>query len=62
VKIELDNPERRTVTRSLVERRNWLIEIVEDTTRSPASRRIGLLELTLIASILRKLGADGGDR
>ena len=55
VKIELDNLERRIITCSLDERRGWLIEIVEDTTRTVASRRRGLRELALIAAALRKL-------
>jgi hypothetical protein len=62
LKIELDDSERRTVTRSLVERRGRLIEIAGDTAKTAALRRNGLLELTLIASILRKLRADGGSR
>jgi hypothetical protein len=55
VQIDLDDLERRSVIRSLVERRGWLIEIVGDTTRTPASRRKGLFELALITSVLRKL-------
>ena len=62
LKIELDDPERQTVTRSLVERRGRLIEVAGDTAKTAASRRSGLLELTLIASVLRKLRADGGNR
>jgi hypothetical protein len=59
VQIDLDDLERRTVISSLVERRGWLIEVAGDTTRTPASRRRGLLELALIASVLRKLRPNG---
>ena len=55
MKIELDNQERRAVGRLLLERKALLIEITEDTTQPDAARRAGLIELLVIASILRKL-------
>jgi hypothetical protein len=58
LKLELDDQERRAVGKSLVERRGRLIENVEDTTQSRATRRSGLLELKAIASVRRKLRAE----
>jgi len=55
LKIELDNQERRAVSRLLLERKALLIEITEDTTQPDAARRAGLIELSVIESILGKL-------
>jgi hypothetical protein len=55
LKIELDEQERRAVSKSLAERKGRLIENVEDSTQSRVSRRSGLLEIKAIASVLRKL-------
>jgi hypothetical protein len=55
VKLELDDQERRAVAKSLVERKARLIESTEDTTQPRAAQRAGLLELSAIASVLRKL-------
>jgi hypothetical protein len=55
LKLDLDDEERRAIVRSLVERKARLIENIEDTARNPAARRSGSLELTAIASVLRKL-------
>jgi hypothetical protein len=55
LKLELNDQERRTVGRVLVERRARLIERVEDTTETLPARRSGYLELTAIASVLRKI-------
>jgi hypothetical protein len=60
LKIELDGQERRTVCKSLVERRRRLIEHVEDTTQPRAERRSALRELVNIKSVLRKMSADDG--
>jgi hypothetical protein len=60
LKLELNEQERRAVGRSLAERKAWLIESVGDTTRPLAARRAGLLELSAIASLLRKLGSRKG--
>jgi hypothetical protein len=57
LKLELNDQERRAVGRSLAERKARLIESVGDTTRPPAARRAGLLELAAIASLVRKLGS-----
>jgi hypothetical protein len=55
LKLDLEDEERRAVVSSLVERKARLIENIEDTTRHPGVRRSGSLELTVIASVLRKL-------
>ena len=55
LELEIDDLERRAIERSLVERRSSVIEKVEDTTLTPARRRAGLSELSIIASALRKL-------
>jgi hypothetical protein len=55
LKLELNDQERRAVSKSLAERKARLIENVEDTTKPRAARRLGLLELEAIASVLRKL-------
>lgn len=62
LKIELDGQERRTVCKSLVERRRRLIEHVEDTTQPRAERRSALRELVTIKSVLRKMSADDGHK
>jgi hypothetical protein len=55
LKIELNDQERRALGRALVERRARLIESTGDTTQTRARQRAGLLELSAIASVLRKL-------
>ena len=55
LKLELDQRERRIVSRCLLTCRSPLIETIGDTTRSPASRRIASRELELVESVLRKL-------
>jgi hypothetical protein len=55
LKIELNDHERRAVDRALVERKARLIESAGDTTQTRAMQRAGLLELSAIASVLRKL-------
>jgi hypothetical protein len=55
LKLELNDQERRAVSKSLAERKARLIEDAEDTTKPRAARRLGLLELEAIASVLRKL-------
>ena len=58
MKIELDGQERRTVRKSLAERRRRLIEHAEDTTQTRAAQRSALRELVTIKSVLRKVRAD----
>jgi hypothetical protein len=55
LKLEIDDLERRSIERSLAERRSHLIEKVEDTTLTLARRQTGIRELSVIASVLRKL-------
>jgi hypothetical protein len=55
LELKIDDHERRAIERSLVVRRSRLIEKTEDTTLTPARRRAGLRELSVIASALRKL-------
>jgi hypothetical protein len=55
LKLEIDDPERRAIERSLADRRSHLIENAGDTTLTPARRRAGLRELSVIASVRRKL-------
>jgi hypothetical protein len=55
LKIELNDQERRALGKALVERRARLIEHTGDTTQPRATQRAGLLELSAIASVLRKL-------
>jgi hypothetical protein len=57
MKLELDEQERRAVSRSLVESKSLLIENTKDTTKPQTVRRSGLLELDAIVSVLRKLRA-----
>jgi hypothetical protein len=59
--LELDDQQKKTVERSLVERQGRLIEAIGDTTLSSAAKWIGMRELRLIMLILRRLRAvDGG--
>ena len=62
MKLELDERERRAVHRSLVDRKALLIENAEDTTKPKAVRGRGLLELRVIASVLRRLRAANEPR
>jgi hypothetical protein len=55
LEIDLNDQERRVVSRLLTERKARLIEITEDTTQPDAERRGGLIELLVVASTLRKL-------
>jgi hypothetical protein len=55
LKIELNDQERRALGKALVERKALLIEHAGDTTQPRATQRAGLLELSAIASVLRKL-------
>jgi hypothetical protein len=55
LKLEIDDLERRAIERSLVARRSRLIENAEDTTLTPARRRVSFRELSAITSALRKL-------
>jgi hypothetical protein len=52
---KLEDQERRALGRALVERRARLIESTGDSTQTRARQRAGLLELSAIASVLRKL-------
>ena len=55
LKIELNDQERRALDKALVERKERLIENTGDTTQTRATQRAGLLELSAITSVLRKL-------
>jgi hypothetical protein len=55
LEIKLNDQERRAVVRLLTERKALLIEITEDTTQPDPARRAGLIELSVIESILGKL-------
>ena len=55
LEIELNDQERRAVGRLLTERKALLIETTEDTTQPDPARRAGLIELSVIKSILGKL-------
>ncbi len=55
MKLELNDQERRAVSRSLADRKALLIETAGDTTQTRDARRAGLIELAVIASVLRKL-------
>ena len=55
MKIELNDQERRALRKALVERKARLIEQTGDTTQPRATQRVGSLELSAIASVLRKL-------
>jgi hypothetical protein len=62
LKIELDGQERRTVCKSLAERRSRLIEHAEDTTQTRVAQRSALRELVTIKSVRRKMSADDGHK
>jgi hypothetical protein len=55
LKIELDEQERRALGRALADRKARLIESTGDTAQPRATQRAGLLELSAIVSVLRKL-------
>ena len=55
MKIELNDQERRAAGRLFSERKALLIETTEDTTQTDTARRAGLIELSVIESILGKL-------
>ena len=55
LQIELDDQERRALGKALIERRERVIESAGDTTLPRATQRAGLLEISAIASVLRKL-------
>ena len=55
LKIELNDQERRALGKALVERKALLIEHAGDTTQPRATQRAGLVELSTITSVLRKL-------
>ena len=55
LEIELNDQERRALGRLLAERKALLIETTEDTTQPDSARRAGLIELSVIESILKKL-------
>jgi hypothetical protein len=55
LEVKLNDQERRVLGRLLSKRKALLIEITEDTTQPDAERRAGLIELVVVASILRKL-------
>ena len=55
MEVKLNDQERRVVGRLLTERKALLIETTEDTTQPDAARRAGLIELSVIESILGKL-------
>ena len=54
-KIELNDQERGALGKALLERKARLIEHTGDTTQPRARQRAGLLELSAIAPVLRKL-------
>ena len=60
MKLELNDQERRAVGRSLAERKARLIENVGDTTQPRAAKRLWLLELKVITSLLNKMRAAHG--
>jgi hypothetical protein len=55
LKIELNDQERRALGKALVERKALLIEHAGDTTQPRATQLAKLLEVSAIASVLRKL-------
>jgi hypothetical protein len=59
LKIKLNDQERRALGRALVERKARLIESTGDSTQTRTAQRAGLLELSAIASVLRKLRREG---
>ena len=58
MEVKLNDQERRIVGRLLTERKALLIETSEDTTQPDAARRAGLIELSVIESILGKCYAS----
>jgi hypothetical protein len=56
LELKLNDQERRVVGRLLKERFALLIETTEDTTQPDQARRAGLIDLSVIASLLGKLG------
>jgi hypothetical protein len=55
LQVKLNDQERRAVGRLLTERKALLIETTEDTTQPDSARRAGLIELSVIESIVGKL-------
>jgi hypothetical protein len=55
LEVKLNDQERRVVGRLLTERKALLIETTEDTTQPDPARRAGLIELSVIRSILKRL-------
>jgi hypothetical protein len=55
LEVTLNDHERRVVGRVLTERKALLIETTGDTIQPDAARRAGLIELSIIGSILGKL-------
>ena len=55
MEVKLNDQERQVVGRLLTERKALLIETTEDTTQPDSARRAGLIELSVIESILGKL-------
>ena len=55
MEVKLNDQERRVVGRLLTERKALLIETTEDTTQPDPARRAGLIELSVIESMLGKL-------
>jgi hypothetical protein len=55
VEVKLNDQERRVVGRLLMERKALLIETTEDTTQPDGVRHAGLIELSVIGSILGEL-------
>ena len=55
MQVKLNDQERRAVGRLLTERKALLIETTEDTTQPDSARRAGLIELSVIESIVGKL-------
>jgi hypothetical protein len=58
LEVTLNDHERRVVGRVLTERKALLIETTEDTTHPDGERRAGLIELSVIESILGKCYAS----
>jgi hypothetical protein len=55
LQVKLNDQEKRAVGRLLTERKALLIETTEDTTQPDSARRAGLIELSVIESIVGKL-------
>jgi hypothetical protein len=58
LKLELNDQERRAVSRALAERKARLVEQAGDTTQTQDARRSASLEVAAIISALRKLHPD----